>query len=311
MSKKILITGGAGYIGSELTGHLLRDGHQVTCIDNLMYDATSLLRYTVDSNFNFEKGDVRNINFLRKHMAQADVIIPLAALVGFPLCEKDKRGAREINYEVNQWIADNKSKDQMVIYPCTNSGYGTSKDGSMCTEESPLNPVSLYGTTKVQAEKAYREIENHVTFRFATVFGPGSRMRTDLLVNNFVLKALREGVLVLYECEFMRNYLHLQDACRSFKFVIDNWDNCKNETYNVGHDGINMNKLQLAKKIQEHIPLQIIKAEINTDPDVRDYEVSSQKIYNKGFDCKYDLDDGIIQLIKAYSIIESPWYANY
>ena len=311
MSKKILITGGAGYIGSELTGHLLRDGHQVTCIDNLMYDATSLLRYTVDSNFNFEKGDVRNINFLRKHMSQADVVIPLAALVGFPLCEKDKRGARELNYEVNQWIADNKSQEQMVIYPCTNSGYGTSKDGSVCTEESPLNPVSLYGVTKVQAEKAYREVENHVTFRFATVFGPGSRMRTDLLVNNFVLKALREGVLVLYECEFMRNYLHLQDACRSFKFVIDNWDNCKNETYNVGHDDINMNKLQLAEKIQQHIPLQIIKAEINTDPDVRDYEVSSQKIYNKGFSCDYDLDDGIRQLIKAYNIIESPWYANY
>ena len=136
-------------------------------------------------------------------------------------------------------------------------------------------------------------------------------MRTDLLVNNFVLKALRDGVLVLYECEFMRNYLHLQDACRSFKFVIDNWDSCKNETYNVGHDEINMNKLQLAKKIHQHIPIQIIKAEINTDPDVRDYEVSSEKIYNKGFNCKYGLDDGIIQLIKAYSIIESPWFANY
>lgn len=311
MSKKILITGGAGYIGSELTGHLLKDGHQVTCVDNLMYDATSLLRYTVDSNFNFEKGDVRDVNFLEKHVSQADVIIPLAALVGFPLCEKDKRGAREINYEANHWIANNKSKEQMVIYPCTNSGYGTSKDGSICTEDSPLNPVSLYGATKVQAEKAYQEVENHVTFRFATVFGPGSRMRTDLLVNNFVLKALREGVLVLYECEFMRNYLHLQDACRSFKFVIDNWNECKNETYNVGHDDINMNKLQLAEKIQQHIPLQIIKAEINTDPDVRDYEVSSQKIYNKGFACKYDLDDGIRQLIKAYSIIESPWYANY
>ena len=136
-------------------------------------------------------------------------------------------------------------------------------------------------------------------------------MRTDLLVNNFVLKALRERVLVLYECEFMRNYLHLQDACRSFKFIVDNWDKCKNETYNVGHDDLNMNKLQLAKKIKEHIPLEIIRAEINSDPDIRDYEVSSQKIYDKGFACKYDLDDGIEQLIKAYNIIESPWFANY
>jgi len=308
---KILITGAAGYIGSELIDHLLRDGHEVTALDNLMYDATSLLRYTIHPNFNFIKGDIVNLEFLRKLLPEADIIIPLAALVGFPLCEKDKRGAVEINHGVNAWIAKNKTDAQKVIYPCTNSGYGVSVDGSVCTEESPLNPITLYGQTKVAAENEYKNVENHVTFRLATVFGPGSRMRTDLLVNSFVLKTLRERILVLYECEFMRNYVHLQDVCRAFKFVIDNWDECKNETYNVGNDAINMNKLQLAEKIKEHLPLEIIKAEFTSDPDTRDYIVSSQKFYDKGFECKYDLDDGIRQLLKAYSIIESPWYANY
>ena len=307
----VLITGGAGYIGSELTNHLLLAGHNVTVIDNLMYDPTSLVRYAIEEKFNFIKGDVVNLDILKEELPKADVIIPLAALVGFPLCDRDKRGAVEINHGVNAWIAKNKTSEQKVIYPCTNSGYGVSVDGSVCTEESPLNPISLYGQTKVAAEEEFKNVENHVTFRLATVFGPGSRMRTDLLVNNFVLKALRERVLVLYECEFMRNYVHLQDVCRAFMFVIDNWEDCKNETYNVGNDAINMNKLQLAQKIAKHLPLEIIKAEFTSDPDTRDYIVSSQKFYDKGFECKYDLDDGIRQLIKAYSIIESPWYANY
>jgi len=306
----ILITGGAGYIGSELVSCLIGE-HKVTVLDNLMYDETSLLRYAQNNNFNFVKGDVRNTELLKQLTRQSDVILPLAALVGFPLCDDHPRDATEINFEANRWFAENKSKDQLVIYPCTNSGYGVSVDGSVCTEESPLNPVSLYGKTKVMAEQVYQEKDNCVTFRLATVFGPSSRMRSDLLVNNFVLKALKERLLVLYECEFMRNYVHVSDVCGAFKFVLDNWDSCKNETYNVGNDSINMNKLQLAQIIQKHIPIEIIKAEFNSDPDIRDYIVSSEKIYSKGFECKYDLDDGVKQLIKAYSIIDSPWYANY
>ena len=163
----------------------------------------------------------------------------------------------------------------------------------------------------VDAEEVYRNTENCVTFRLATVYGPSSRMRTDLLVNNFVLKAYREKIIVLYECEFMRNYVHIHDTCRAYKFVVDNWDSCKNETYNVGNDLLNMNKIQLAEKIQSHLPFEIIKAEFTQDLDKRDYIVSSQKFYDKGFECKYDLDIGIKQLITAYDIIQSPWYANY
>ena len=281
------------------------------CLDNLMYDKTSLLRYSLQDNFQFIKGDVRNLNSLSKLMAKVDVIIPLAALVGFPLCRDNPRDAKEINHEVNAWIAKMKSKDQLVIYPCTNSGYGVGESGKFCTEESPLSPISLYGKTKVAGEREYQNVENHVTFRLATVFGPSSRMRTDLLVNNFVLKALQDKMLVLYERKFMRNYVHLQDVCNSFMFVINNWEKCKNETYNVGHDAINMNKMQLAETIKKHIPIEIIFKEFTQDLDRRDYIVSSQKFYDKGFECKHNLDVGIKQLMTAYSIIESPWFANY
>jgi len=306
----ILITGGAGYIGSELIEYLLPE-HNVVVIDNLMYDKTSLLKYVGRDNFQFVRGDVRDKGLMSPLLAKSDVIIPLAALVGFPLCERSPRDASEINYSANRWIAQNKSDNQLVIYPCTNSGYGSSDDGTIITEEFPLNPISLYGKTKVEAEEVYRNTENCCTYRLATVYGPSTRPRTDLLVNNFVLKAIKDRLLVLYECEFMRNYVHIWDICRSFKHAIDNWEVCKNETFNVGNDALNMNKLQLAQKIQEHLPLEIIKAEFTSDPDKRNYIVSSQKMYDTGFECQYDLDTGISQLIEMYDLIDDPWYANY
>lgn len=307
----ILITGAAGYIGSELINFFLKSGHVVRAIDTLEYGPTSLLRYVGDPNFSFRKLDVRMRDLLKEDLDWCDVIIPLACLVGFPLCDKRPREAVEVNFEINKWIAENKRDEQILVYPCTNSGYGVSEDGSVCTEESPLNPVSLYGRTKVDAEKVFQETEGCCTLRLATVFGPSSRARTDLLVNNFVLRALKDRVLVLYECEFMRNYVHIWDICRVFEFVINNWERCKNQTFNVGNDSINMNKLQLAQKIQEHIPVEIIRAEFTSDPDKRDYIVSSQKIYDLGFECKYDLDDGIRQLLTMYELLDEPWYANY
>jgi len=304
----ILITGGAGYIGSELISFLI-DDHKIIVLDKLIYDKTSLLRYVKHKNFSFIKGDVRNYNLLSSVLPKVDVILPLAALVGYTLCEKNKKEAVEVNLDANVWIAKNKSKDQCIIYPCTNSGYGQSKKDT--TEDSPLNPISLYGQTKVEAEQIYGQVENFVTFRLATIFGVSTRMRTDLLVNNFVYKAYKDRLIVLYECNYMRNYLHILDACRSFKYIIDNWDVCKNNIYNVGNDLLNMNKLQLAQLLKKYINFEIIKAEINTDPDHRDYEVYSTKIYNKGFFCKYDLDFGVKELLKAYKILDEPWYANY
>ena len=307
--KQVLITGGAGYIGSALVQHFLKD-HQVTVFDSLIYDKTSLLGYLTHPNFKFIKGDVRDHHILRPFVEKADIIIPLAALVGFPLCRDNPAAAKHVNTDANIFIAHIKRPDQILIYPCTNSGYGTGV-GGVCTEESPMKPITLYGVTKVEAEDGYIRTPGCTTLRLATVFGPSPRMRTDLLVNNFVLKAIRDRALILYEDVFMRNYIHIQDICRAFRFVVDNWDVCKDQVFNVGNDSLNCTKRQLADQVAEIVPCQIYITNGITDPDQRDYIVSSQKIYDLGFGCQTGLGTGIQQLQMAYEIIDGPWYANY
>jgi len=308
--KKVLITGGAGYIGSHLIQHFI-DDHHVTVVDSLMYEKTSLLGYITKRNFEFVKADVRDSRVLEPLIQRSDIVIPLAALVGFPLCDKHPRDAIEVNRDVNVTLAKSKSKDQIVVYPCTNSGYGASDSTKPCTEDSPMNPITLYGRTKVEAENAFRESANCTTLRLATVFGPSPRMRTDLLVNNFVLKALRDRSLVLYEDSYKRNYVHIHDVSRAFRFIIDNWDKCSNQTFNVGNDSLNCTKRELADQISDMIPSKIYIANNAKDPDQRDYVVSSQRIYEKGFSCSMNLKDGIEQLKVAYSLIDGPWHANY
>lgn len=307
---KILITGASGYLGSVIVGELLEE-HEITAYDIQMYDKTSLLQYASHPNFKFIRGDVRNTGAFIEEIAKHDVILPLAALVGAPLCAKNPLDAILCNQGQLEVIAQHKRPEQKVIFNNTNSGYGSTGGTSLCTEETPMKPVSLYGETKCAGEDAIRGVDNHVVFRLATIFGASTRPRMDLLVNNLVGRALKEKMIVLYENSSMRNYLHVKDVARGTKFVLDNWDKCKNEVYNFGNDNINMSKLDLVKEIQKQVPCEIIKAEYTKDPDARDYIVSSQKFYSKGFECKYDLQYGIRELVKVYSMVDVPVNANY
>lgn len=308
---KVLITGGAGYIGSELTGLLLRNGFEVTVLDNLMYEKTSLLSYISDRKFTFVKGDVRDDEVLKRLVPQHDILIPLAALVGAPLCDKNPVDAELINFRHVKVINDLKSKDQRIIYPNTNSGYGSTTGKQMITEESPLTPISIYGTTKCRAENEIKQGQNWTTMRLATVFGASRRPRFDLLVNNLVLRAVKDKMIVLYENQAMRNYIHVQDIAAAFLFTIQSDTVTYNNTFNVGNDALNCTKLDLVKAIQKVIPLEIIQAEYTKDPDGRNYQVSSEKINRAGFICTRDLDYGIKELKKMLEIIDTPVNANY
>ena len=299
---KILITGGAGYLGSVFTRNLLKN-HEVIVYDNLMYNQTSLLDLSNNPNFTFHYGDVREWSKLKYLVEQVDIVIPLAALVGFPLCEKDKDLATSINTTQIQNIVDILSDDQMILYPNTNSGYGIRGNG-MVDETNELTPISHYGQTKCEAEDYIINESNGISFRLATVFGVSSRMRTDLLVNDFVYKLLTDRYITLFEHKFVRNFIHIQDVSRAFEYMIDNYYTFNNEIFNLGLSDENITKKQLVEKIQSHIPNTSVNySNYYEDPDKRDYIVSNKKIEEAGWKPIFTLDDGIKELIQSYKMI--------
>ena len=299
---KVLITGGAGYLGSNLTRHLLEVGYTVTVLDNLMYDQVTLLHLFGNPKFQFELGDVRDKKLLQELVGLNDVIIPLAAIVGMPACKANPELTVAVNYQQVADIVEVLRDDQKLILPNTNSQYGSSD--SIITEESPFNPLSLYAKTKCDAENTMLANGNGVSLRLATVFGVSPRMRTDLLVNDFVYKSVVDGYLVLFEAHFKRNYIHVQDIARTFQFIIENYEKCKGQAFNVGLSTANLSKLELAEKIKSHIPSLVIKQDdFKEDFDKRNYIVSNEKLESLGWKPIYDLDYGIKQLMSAYKIV--------
>ncbi len=309
---KILVTGCSGYLGSSLTTKLLNLGHNVYGVDKNLFSSNSLNHLYSNKKFLFENYDVREKSKLRKILSKVDLIIPLAGLVGAPLCEKFKKDAISTNLDIIKYICKIKSKNQKIIYPTTNSGYGVGKKNEYCDENTPLNPISLYGITKVEAEKVVLNTDNTVSFRLATVFGYSYRMRTDLLVNNLVLIAYLKRKIEVFEPHFRRNYIHISDVINGFCFAKDNFKIMKNNTYNLGLSNANLTKLQLIKKIKNHVKdLKIKVIKNKKDPDKRDYFVSNKKIEKIGFRSKTSLDDGISELLKLYKFSKLKIKNNY
>lgn len=307
----ILITGGAGYIGSVLAPHLLGRGHRVTVVDNFHYGQTTLLDSCADDNFSVVRGDARDESLMRALVAKHDAIIPLAALVGAPLCERDPIAAVSINRDAVQMVCRLASPSQWLLLPNTNSGYGIGEKDKYCDEESPLRPITLYGRTKVEAEQAVLERENGITFRLATVFGLSPRMRLDLLVNDFVHRAVRDRAVVVFEGHAKRNYIHIRDVARIFAYALDHFEAMKGRTYNVGLDDANLSKIELCEKIKEVLPRFVyLEAPIGEDPDKRDYIVSNARLAATGFRTEWSLERGIRELVKGFAIIRNERHGN-
>ncbi len=307
---KILVTGGAGYIGSTLIPMLLDKGYQVTCVDSFMYKQTSLLDQCHRENFSVIKGDARDENLMKKLVKNADVILPLACLTGAPLCKQDPIAATTTNRDAIINLLKYASRDQRIIYPCTNSGYGIGENNLYCDENSPLNPISLYGQLKVDAEKALLD-DQRLTFRFATVFGASPRMRLDLLVNDFVYRAVFDKAVVLFEAHFKRNYLHVRDASRAFIHAIENYDLMKAQPYNVGLSEANLSIEELCQIIQREIPdFKYLIAPIGEDPDKRNYIISNEKIEKTSFKALVSVESGVKELQKAFQMIKRTEYGN-
>jgi len=311
MSYNILVTGGAGYLGSILVPNLLAAGHKVTVLDNFMFNQTSLNHCAYHPNFSVVKGDIRVEKTMASLMQEADVVIPLAALVGTPLCNLDPVGATTVNHDAITLMLKLLSQDQIVLMPTTNSAYGTGDKNNYCNEDSPLRPISQYAIEKVEIEKQLMDHPNAISFRLATVFGMSPRMRIDLLVNDFTYRAVYDRFVVLFESHFKRNYIHIRDVSRVFRHALDNYDRMKGEIYNVGLSDTNVSKKELCEHIQKQVlEFIFIDEQVGKDPDQRNYIVSNEKIEATGFKPEFSLDRGIGELIKGYTMIRNTRYGN-
>ncbi len=308
---KILVTGAAGYIGSILVPALLKKGYEVVAVDNFMYQQASLLDCCHDPKLDIIRGDVRDTDLMKKWIGDVDAIFPLACLTGAPLCAREPDAARAIVLEAIKTLLNIRRPDQKIIFPTTNSGYGIGQEGKHCTEETPLNPISLYGQLKVQAEKALLDAGNAITLRLATAFGISPRMRLDLLVNDFTYRAVYDRCVILFEANFKRNYIHVRDVAKAFIHSLENFEQMKDEPYNVGLSDANLSKRELCEEIKKQLDeFYFYESPIGEDPDKRDYLVSNEKIEKTGFKPDVSLQAGIAELIKGYQVIKRNQYAN-